>query len=106
MIAVADHDPFREPQATAALLADPVDIDAARKQIRASIAHDAHNEKRRLGRDAVYAGCSKHRQTDDMAVALALVNVGSAQRRNPVTQHGTRVSIDDTGAVAAPVVLG
>src|SRR5271170_3943507 len=41
-----------------------------------------------------------------MAVALALVDIGGAQRRDPVAQHRTRVCINDPGSVATPVVLG
>src|SRR5580704_6145189 len=92
MTAVADDDPFREARIVS-LLADPVDIDAGREQVCASVAHDAHDQKRRLGRNAVGPGLAEHRQTNNMAVALALVNVGSPQRRDPIAQHRTRVRI-------------
>ena len=55
MTAVADDDPFREARIVS-LLADPVDIDAGREQVCASVAHDAHDQKRRLGRNAVRPG--------------------------------------------------
>ena len=69
MTAVADHDPFREPQPIT-LVADPVDINSGRKQVRAPVAHDAQHEKRRFGRDPVRPGRAEHRQADDMALGV------------------------------------
>ena len=46
------------------------------------------------------------RQAEDVPVALLLVDVGLAQRRDPVDQHALGVGVDDAGLEAVAVVLG
>ena len=52
MTAVADHQTLDEAQA-AGFTANPVEINASGEQIGASVAHDARNQERRFGRDAI-----------------------------------------------------
>src|SRR5882762_1051545 len=72
MTAVADDDRFREAR-IACLVADPVDIDAGREQACASIAHDAHNQKRRLGRDGDIRTATRCRAAPSVTVAMSLI---------------------------------
>jgi hypothetical protein len=72
MTAVADDDPFREAR-IACLVADPVDIDAGREQVCASVAHDAHNQKRRLGRDGDIRTATRCGAAPSVTVAMSLI---------------------------------
>src|SRR6266446_383325 len=83
MTAVADHQTLGEAQA-AGLIANPVEINASDEQIRASVAHDEHDQERRFGRDAIRPVCSDHRKADDMTVTLPLIDICSSQRGDPV----------------------
>src|SRR5262249_9133790 len=104
MTAITDHDPFCEPQA-APLVTNAVDIDPACEQVGMTVSHNADHKERRFGGNAVRPGRAQHRQADDMAVALALVDVGAPQRGDPVAQHRLRVGVDYPGAVATLAVV-
>jgi len=83
MTAVADHQTLGEAQA-ASFIANPVEINAGHKQIRASVAHDARDQERRFSRDVIRSICSDQREANNVAVTLTLVDICSSQRGNPV----------------------
>src|ERR1700738_2999531 len=104
MAAVADHETFDETQGPS-LVTYLIQIDTCREQIRPSIPHDPDHEEWRFGGDVICAARDDHRQADDMAIVLPLVDIGSPEGSNPVAEHCSGVRIDDAGAVATLVVF-
>src|SRR4029079_50440 len=86
---VAHHDAFGEFQAFA-FLDNLVEIASGGKEVHLSVPHDAHHEEWRFGRLAL-----AHRgQADDVAVALALVDIGLAEPGHAVLGHRARSGAD------------
>src|SRR5476649_1652564 len=84
--AIAHGDAFDESQLARGIGLDPVAVTAGREDIHRAVAHDAHDQERRLGLGDAVLLAQHHRQADDMTIALALVDVGLAQRRHAVLQ--------------------
>src|SRR5581483_3079513 len=103
--AVADDDTLDEPQRAVRILADGVDILACREEVHASVAHDARHQKRTFGPHHMTLFGDDRRTADDVAVALTLVDVGLAQRRDAVLQHRLRVGVNDAGLEPVPVIF-
>src|SRR5215218_2623268 len=80
--AVADHDAFGEAERARGIRLDLVAVAAGGEHVHVALAHDAHDQERRLdlGRAVVLA--EHDRQADDVAIALALVDVDLAQGGN------------------------
>ncbi len=88
-----------------ALRAQLVEIDPGREHVGLAVVHDAHHQERRLALRLVAAVRDDHRQTEDVPVALLLVDVGLAQREDAVGQHALGIGVDDAGLEAVLVVL-
>src|ERR1700736_3971298 len=78
MAAVADHETFDKTQGPS-LVTYLIQIDTCREQIRPSIPHDPDDEEWRFGGDVICAARDDHRQADDMAIVLPLVDIGSPE---------------------------
>ena len=77
-----------------------VEIEAGRENVALAVVHDAHHHERRLALGLVAAVLHDVRQAEDVAVALLLVDVGLAERGDPVDQHALGVGVDDAGLEA------
>src|SRR5476651_740728 len=91
--AVADHDALGEACCAGGVRRHLVSIAAGGEDLHLAVAHDAHDQERRLDLGDAVRLAQHHGQSDDVAIALALVDVGGAQRRDAVLQHGARIGV-------------
>src|ERR1700682_6045149 len=73
--AVADHDALAKAERARAL-DDDVEIAAGGEEIHAAVAHDAHDEERRLDPHRALRLAEQRGQPDQVAIGLALVDIG------------------------------
>src|SRR5260370_29360332 len=96
--AVAPHDALGEAQRPARIGFHLVAVAAGGEHIHGALAHDAHDQERRLDVGRAVGLTQHHGKPDDVAVALPLVDVYLSQRGGAVLHHAPRV-----GAGQAPL---
>src|SRR5476651_1716581 len=91
--AVANHDALGEARRAGGICRHLVAIAAGGEDLHLAVAHDAHDQERRLDLGHAIRLAEYDRQADDVAIALALVDIGDAQCGDAVLQHGARIGV-------------